>query len=501
MATLAGPIATSFDSLSTLTWLATAFLLGQASIQPLGGKITDIYSRRTGLIFSNIFLGLGNLLCGLSGRELTMILGRVLTGIGGGCLNLLSAVVVGDLIPLRHRGLWLGIGNLFWGVGNCLGGAFGGYVNDNFHWRVAFLTQVPLAIVSLLMTLSYPSHQKAKVSCSSNRSDSSTSRIDFLGSFLLVGMMISLLLGVTAGGNIVPWSHPLVFTTLPLAGALLCGFVYVEQKIAVEPILNLRILGGRNVLCSCLTLWLHNAITLTMLYYIPIYYQIKDLSTTQAGAALILFGPTFALGSLLAGTVILKTGRSRILLFIFLIGMLIAPLSLCVTNDISPLWLPLIALAILGLAISVVLTITWLAITSAVDPKDHAVATSTLYMFRSTGSVIGLSIASTIYQNVLERSLWHKLGHLINAEDLIHDVKNNLNKIASLPPEIQVIARSSYFLALRALFLSAAVAGTLALASGMLIQETRFQTSRNATSNIRKENLGPEHAECTQETE
>ena len=130
MATLAAPIATSFNSLSLLAWLATAYLIGQAIIQPLSGKLTDIFSRSSGLVFGNCLFALGNLICGLAEAEWTMILGRVLAGVGGGGLTIMSTIIASDLIPVRERGLWQGIGNVFWGLGNGLGGIFGGYIND-----------------------------------------------------------------------------------------------------------------------------------------------------------------------------------------------------------------------------------------------------------------------------------------------------------------------------------------------------------------------------------
>ena len=84
VATLSGPISTSFKSFKLLSWLATAYLIANAALQPLSGRLTDIYSRRTGLIFSNAFFALGNLICGLAQSEWMIILGRIVAGMGGG---------------------------------------------------------------------------------------------------------------------------------------------------------------------------------------------------------------------------------------------------------------------------------------------------------------------------------------------------------------------------------------------------------------------------------
>ncbi|KMU83620.1 multidrug resistance protein fnx1 [Coccidioides immitis H538.4] len=135
VATISGPISSSFNSLSLLSWLASAYLISNAACQPLSGKLTDIFSRRTGLVVSNVLFGLGNLICGLAQDEWVMIFGRVVAGMGGGGLTAIATFVTSDLVPLRKRGLWQGIGNICYGVGSGLGGVFGGWVNDTWGWR------------------------------------------------------------------------------------------------------------------------------------------------------------------------------------------------------------------------------------------------------------------------------------------------------------------------------------------------------------------------------
>ena len=141
VATLSAPISASFNSLSLLSWLASAYFIANAALQPLSGRLTDILSRRTGLIFSNVFFAAGNLICGLATSEGVMIFGRVIAGMGGGCLNAISTFVGSDLIPLRRRGVWQGFGNICFGIGAGLGGVFGGWINDTWGWRKAFLIQ------------------------------------------------------------------------------------------------------------------------------------------------------------------------------------------------------------------------------------------------------------------------------------------------------------------------------------------------------------------------
>lgn len=116
VATLSAPISTSFNSLSLLSWIGSAYLISNAAIQPISGRLTDIVSRRIGLIHSNIIFALGNLICGFARTEWVMIFGRVIAGIGGGGLGAIATFLASDLVPLRRRGLWQGFGNVIYGI-------------------------------------------------------------------------------------------------------------------------------------------------------------------------------------------------------------------------------------------------------------------------------------------------------------------------------------------------------------------------------------------------
>ncbi|KAL8950184.1 MAG: hypothetical protein Q9222_003762 [Ikaeria aurantiellina] len=303
IATLSAPISTSFHSLFLLSWLASAYLIANAALQPLSGRLTDILGRRAGLVFSNVFFAAGNLICGLAKDEGTMILGRVVAGVGGGGLTAISTFVGSDLVPLRKRGLWQGFGNVVYGVGAGLGGVFGGWINDVWGWRVAFLIQVPFTVLSGILVF-------FTVRIPVKASDRSTlKRIDFLGAVTLIVTLVLLLLGINSGGNVVPWNHPLVIVTLVLSFVFLSLFIYIEANHASEPVIPVRLLLDRTVLSACLTNWFTTMSQFSILFYGPIYFQVKGLSTTAAGARLMPASLGVGLGSVASGLIMRWTGR------------------------------------------------------------------------------------------------------------------------------------------------------------------------------------------------
>lgn len=467
VATLSAAISSSFNSLSLLSWIATSYLISNAAFQPLSGKLTDIFSRRTGLVFSNIFFALGNLICGLATQQWVMIFGRVVAGIGGGGLTAISTFVTSDLVPLRRRGVWQGIGNICYGTGMGLGGVFGGFINDSIGWRWAFLIQVPFVILSgilVFFTVKIPVKETDK---------SRLKRVDFLGAFTLLASLVLLLLGLNAGGNQVPWNHPLVLTSLPLSAIFLAIFVYVEDQVASEPVIPVRLLLDRTVGAACLTNWFATMAVFGLLFYVPVYFQVQGYSATAAGVRLIPQAVGTASGSLGSGYVMRLTGKYIKLNYFTLLLMIASTAAISTFILQSPPWLAFVYLFFLGFGYGAMLTITLVALIAAVDHHFHSVVTSASYAFRSTGSTIGITIASAVFQNVLKWGLWSRLGDHEGASDLIARLRDSLDEVWNLPDDLQASARDAYMDALRAIFVTMLV---LAVTSGLTSTAMRQHT-------------------------
>lgn len=104
-----------------ITWVGTAYLLGQTSCQPLYGRISDIIGRKPILLFSVGCIIVGDILCGFAQTPIWLYTSRAVTGIGGGGISSLVAIIVSDLVSLRSRGKYQGIISLAIGTGAASG--------------------------------------------------------------------------------------------------------------------------------------------------------------------------------------------------------------------------------------------------------------------------------------------------------------------------------------------------------------------------------------------
>lgn len=472
IATLSAPIASEFQSLSLLSWIAAAYLIANAACQPISGRLTDIFGRGPGLVLSNVLFAAGNLICGLAQSDTVMILGRVVAGIGGGGLMAISTFLASDLVPLRKRGIIQGIGNICFGSGAMLGGVFGGIVNDtsSWGWRLAFLVQVPVVVVSGLLVFCL-----VKVPPKTSNK-SYLSRIDFVGAFLTMSFLVVLLLGLNAGGNVVPWTHPLVLTTLPLAFVLLLGFIFWESRNA-QPIIPVRLLVHRTVFTACVTNLVCTMSNTILLFYVPIYLQVLGYSPTQSGFR-ILFGSLGAsIGSIGCGLIMKKTGKYLTLGICVLISFVVGCAMFSTLDANSPVWVPFPAFALIGAGYGGMLTVTLLACIAAVEHSQQAVITSATYAFRSVGATLGITVASVVYQNLLNERLWDRFESVPDAGEEIRRIRDNLDELKHLPVGWHNGVIASFMEAFRGVWLTVLGLAIVGLVSVSLMRQHKLHSN------------------------
>ncbi|KAL8967268.1 MAG: hypothetical protein Q9197_005524 [Variospora fuerteventurae] len=474
VATLTASISASYNSLTLLAWLASAYYVANSVLQPLAGKLTDIYGRRAGLVLCNVLFCAGNLICGLARSESVIILGRVVAGLGGGGLNAIPLFIANDLVPLRRRGVWQGINNICFGVGSGLGGIYGGWLNDTIGWRAAFLILVPLTLLSSVLVAIFVRMPTTEV----NDDEKKWKRVDVLGSLVLVSAIVLLLVGLNSGGNTVRWSHPLVLASLPLSFILFAAFAYVELYMALEPIIPVKLLLHQTVLAACLTSWFFSMAQLALTFYAPIFFQIQGRSAKEAGLLLIPTSVGAALGGIASGMIIRASGRYYLLNIVVQILFLL-PLGLATRFDLhTPVTLPIIYFFFTGLAYAGKLTVTVTALIAAVEQRHQAVITSASYACRGTGSAIGIAVCSLVFQNILKRRLWEEFGREEEARSIINRLRDNLREIKYLPNDGWMAdAEDAYMDALRGVFWTIFLLGAVGTVASLFMREHTLHKS------------------------
>ena len=311
----------------------------------------------------------------------------------------------------------------------------------------AFLAQVPLcglAIATVAIVLQLPT--KEKFSWKRN-----LRRVDFPGALVLILTVFTLLFGLDRGSN-VAWSDKVAVFFLSIVPPLFTVFLFIELKLAVEPFAPPRIIFDR----SLFTCYLYNLFNsggwFSVNFYLPLFFQAVDrFSATQAGVRLLPGILAGVLGSLVGGIVIQKTGRYYWLTVAscsgFVIGMMAIVLSTGVlvnsTYGIAG------GLLVGGFGQGFGQTTTLISMIANASPEDQAVVTACSYLFRSLGSVVGLSLSSTVIQQSLRGQLAKRLESRKDTEDIIRQIRESLDYIKTLEPGMAEVVRKCYMMATR----------------------------------------------------
>ncbi|KAJ5946890.1 hypothetical protein N7454_003729 [Penicillium verhagenii] len=459
------PVITSyFHAANAASWLSTAFLLTSTAFMPLFGRVSDTLGRKPVYLFSIAIFFFTTAWCGLAQSIGSFIAARALCGLGAGGVFSMGQILSSDLVRIEYRGVYQSYINLCLGTGSCLGLAFGGFLCDKIGWRNAFLIQLPFIFVYFITSaLTIPADIGLKQTGSDRKTLLQVLRtIDLTGSLFLVLSVTALIMGLNLGGNVFPWEHPVVIGSLVVSVILAVVLVRYERNVAL-PVLPTELLS-KDPRASIIFGNFFGAMSVnTMMFNAPLYFQaVKLASPTDSGFRLVAASIAVTISSVGTGFLITWSRRMKptILIggFCMLLGGVLA--GLMNVNTSQALAMICVSFSSLGQGFSFPSLMVSILATS--DHADQAVATTTLGLARNLGSVLGVSISSWIFQNVLFYELERQVTG-VHKRDIIGLVRKSIRSIGDLDQVHRQQVIGSYALALRVTFFSAAIWGAVML--------------------------------------
>ncbi|OCL13144.1 MFS general substrate transporter [Glonium stellatum] len=467
-------ISSEFDAANTASWLTTSYLVTSTAFQPLYGRFSDIFGRRVCFFVSTFTFGLGCLGCGLARHVVMLNCMRALTGFGGGGLNSMATIINSDMIPFRKRGMYQAVQNVMFGFGAICGASFGGSIADTIGWRWCFLLQVPISAVALFlgcMVIQNPIQIRATFK-------EMRQKVDLIGSFTLVMAISIQLVGLSLGGNELPWNNGWVIGSLVGSVFLLGLFFLIEARTSAIPVIPLRLLRGRNPLAIQITNICAGLAAYAYLFMLPLFFQVVLLdSPTKAGARLAIPSLATPIGGFMAGFVMSRWGRLITLcrmgaLFMMLGNALVTSLAF---HDSA--WKYLVYIFPANLGQGIIYPSTLFTSLASFDHADHAVTASTVYLIRSLGTVWGVAITAAILQSTLTAKLPDALAGVPNKEDVIDQIRHSVTALKALPPEIQLNARLVYYDGIRYSFLASTVFAAIAIVASLFAYNSSLRST------------------------
>ncbi|TAM77929.1 DHA2 family efflux MFS transporter permease subunit [bacterium] len=271
---IAGNLGATFDQIG---WVVTAYSLAAVGVIPLTGWLSIRFGRRRYFVASIVGFTAASLLCGLSHTLPTLLAARVLQGLGGGGLVATSLAILISTLPRERQASAQGIFALIAVVGPALGPTLGGWLTDQFNWPLIFFINLPIGVLCATV-----------LALMLKESPPQTSRpVDVTGIVLLVSSLASVQYFLERG-EIKEWfDAPGIALACIWAIVGLSAFV-VHSLRAAHPVLDLRILGHRNVAVGSLLGFAIGANLFGSLFLLPLYLQ-NVLGFTATLTGLVLF--------------------------------------------------------------------------------------------------------------------------------------------------------------------------------------------------------------------
>ncbi|KAK3400775.1 major facilitator superfamily domain-containing protein [Sordaria brevicollis] len=457
-------ISSEFGAANNAAWLTTSYLITSTAFQPLYGRLSDLFGRRLCFFVSTVTFMAGCFGCSVAQDMLTLNLMRAVAGFGGEGLITMATVINSDMIPFKQRGMYQAMQNILHGFGSVLGASLGGTIAETIGWRWCFLSQVPVSLVALVVgyfVLENPLHL-VELTDPKRRIRSALQCLDLSGATMLVVGLAVQLLGLSFGGNEYPWSSAPVVTALVTSCALLVGFIVVEAKTTAMPMIPLRMLHGWQPCAVQLSNIFSGMAAYAYMFMIPLYFQaVRGDSPSKAGLRLVMPSLATPVGGVIAGALMQRGTRLsynvRLGTAMMLIGNMLA-VTLGTTGDRRKEFVFLVP-ATLGLGLTNPSVL--FSFVSLFEHRDQAVATSTVYLIRSMGTIYGVTITSAIVQNVLMARLPATLGDAAT-DELIDKLRKSVFALRELSPELEKAVRALYGDALRISFLASTAFALLA---------------------------------------
>jgi EmrB/QacA subfamily drug resistance transporter len=449
--------------LDHLTWVVTAYLLSSTVVAPIYGKLGDLYGRKIVLQVAIVIFLTGSVLSGFANSMTVLIISRALQGLGGGGLMVVAMTVVADVIPPRERAKVQGVFGGVFSLSTIVGPLLGGFIVEHFSWHWIFFVNLPLGLLALgVISVAFrvrPAHQLHK--------------IDYLGAVLLTAGLSAIVLFTSLGGSTLPWGSMPIVSLIALAVICLIAFVFVEQR-AAEPVLPLTLFRNDIFTVASSVLFIVGLSMFGSITFLPLFLQVaKGISPTESGLQLLPMMLGLLGASTLAGQVMGRTGRYKLLPILGTAVMTVGLLLLStMTADTNPLLISLF-MFIVGAGIGPVMTVGVTATQNAVSRDILGVATAGATLFRQIGGSIGVSVFGAIFSNRLAA----EMAGLIpgTSEGTAHSISASM--VASLPPEIRGPVLAAFANALHPVFYVASGAGFIAFCLSWLLREIPLASS------------------------
>ena len=418
-------------SQSDLLWIINGYTMALAALLLPIGAAGDRWGRKPILIAGLGVFAAANLAAALSETTTTMLVARIIAGVGAAMIMPVTLSVITSSFPPESRSKAVGVWAGFAGAGGVMGLFFSALMVDAFDWRWLFALPIVLSVVAGLIALG----------AVSNSREETIGRFDTVGSILSAVAIGGLVLGIHEGPE-KGWSDPLTLVGLIAGSIALVGFVTWELR-REHPLLPVRLFANRSLATGSVTLLAAFAVMFG-LFLVLIQYLQAVLGYSALGAASGLL-PMAALMMSLATTAprLVSTLGTRRVLAIGVSFMVVGLVSMALLASADGgYWTVLPGLLLLGAGLGLAMTPSTSAITETLPLEQQGVASALNDTVRELGGALGIALIGSVLNSGYRASIATSTDSLPPqaAEAVEQGVGSGLAVAESLGPDGEPLA-------------------------------------------------------------
>ena len=377
--------------LADIQWVATGYMLALAAVIPVSGWAAGRFGAKRLWVASVVLFTLGSALSGLAWSTETLVIFRVLQGIGGGMIMPVGTMMLTRAAGPARLGRIMSIIGMPMILAPIFGPTLGGLIIDHLDWRWIFYVNVPVGIVAVAMGMRLLPNVEEGVF---------RTKLDRVGLALLALGVPLFVYGLAEIGQSGGLAAPQAYGPL-LAGAVLVAAFVAHALRVDQPLLNVRLFRSASFSAAAVTTFVLGACLFGAMIIMPLYFQLvrgEDAVTT--GLLLIPQGVGAAIAMPLAGRFSDRVGGGRVALAGLAVTLVTTLPFIALQADTSYL---LISAAMIGRGLGIGLTMmpAMTAAYSRLRPEDIAHATPQLNVLQRVGGSIGTALLTVVLQHGL----------------------------------------------------------------------------------------------------
>ena len=380
---ISGGLGVSQDEAS---WVVTTYLVANAIIVTATGFLARRFGRKAFFLACLGLFTASSVLCGLAWNLQSLLLFRILQGLGGGGMVPVAQSILADSFPPSKRGQAFALFGVAVVVAPVIGPTLGGWLSDNYSWHWCFLINGPVGLASMaLVYLLVQEPEKAGLK----------ERFDYTG-FLLVAAFLGALEVVLDRGQVDDWFGSNFIIAFTAISALAFVLLIPWEATRSNPVVDMRMMATRQFGSCFLVMLATGAILLATTQFMPQLVQ-EDFGYTATWAGLVL-----SPGGIVTMVMMIVVGQlsSRVQpKYLIAAGAIIVSISMYIMTNVEgdlSFWFFAKSRMIIGVGLPLIFIPITAASYDGVPPEKTDQASALLNAARNTGGSIGVSLASNV---------------------------------------------------------------------------------------------------------